>query len=50
MYVTVLHSYKKHCKLVRFSNVNAMMHGLDSLLISLMHNNFLITYLLLFFL
>ena len=49
MYVTVPHSYKKYCKIVRFSNVNAMMHGLDGLLISLMHNNFLITCLLLFF-
>ena len=50
MYVTVLYSCKKHCRIVRFSNENAMMHGLDGLLISLMHNNFLITYLLLFFL
>ena len=50
MYVTVLYSYRKHCKILRFSNVNAMMHGLDGLLISLMHNNFLITHLLLFFL
>ena len=45
---------KKHCRIVRFSNENAMMHGLDGLLISLIYNNatrvdFLITYLLLFF-
>ena len=45
--VTVLYSYKKYCRIVRFSNVNGMMHGLDGLSISLMHNNFLITYLLL---
>ena len=48
MYVTVLYIFRKHCRIVRFSN--AMMHGLDGLLISLIHNNFLITYLLLFFL
>ena len=48
--VTVLYSYKKYCRIVRFSNVNGMMHGLNGLSISLMHNNFLITYLLLVFL
>ena len=39
MYVTVLYVYKKHCRIVRFSNENAMMHALDELLPSLMHNN-----------
>ena len=48
--VTVLYSYKKYRRIVRFSYVNGMMHGLDELSISLMHNNFLITYLLLLFL
>ena len=47
--VTVLYSYKKYRRIVRFSYVNGMMHGLDGLSISLMHNNFLITYLLLLF-
>ena len=46
---------RKHCRIVRFSNENAMMHGFEGLLISLIYNNvtrvdFLITYLLLFFL
>ena len=50
IFVTVLYSYKKYCRIVRFSYVNGMMHGLDGLSISLMHNNFLITYLLLLFL
>ena len=50
MYVTVLYSYKNYCRIVRFSDVNAMMHGLEGLSLSLiMHNNFLITYLLLLF-
>ena len=39
MYVTFLYSYKKHCRIVRFSNENTMMHALDGLLLSLMHNN-----------
>ena len=29
MYVTVLYSYKKYCRIVRFSNENAMMHALN---------------------
>ena len=39
MYVTVLYSYKKHCRIVRFSNENTMMHALDGLFLSSMHNN-----------
>ena len=39
MYVTVLYSYKKHVRIVRLSDENAMMHALDGLLLSLMHNN-----------
>ena len=39
MYVTVLYSYKKHCRIVRFSNEITMMHALDGLFLSLMHNN-----------
>ena len=39
MYVTVLYSYKKHCRIVRFSNENTMMHALDGLFLLLMHNN-----------
>ena len=50
MYVAILYSYKKYCGIVLFSNVNEMMHGLEGLLLSLiMHNNFLVTYLLLLF-
>ena len=46
---------RKHRRIVRFSNGNAMMRGFDGLLISSIHNNvtrvdFFITYLLLFFL
>ena len=50
LFVTVLYIHRKHCRIVQFSNDNAMMHGLDRLLISSTPNNFLITYLLLFFL
>ena len=39
MYATVLYSYKKHVRIVRLSDENAMMHALDGLLLSLMHNN-----------
>ena len=39
MYVTVLYSYKKHCRIVLFSNENTMMRALDGLFLSLMHNN-----------
>ena len=40
---------RKHCRIVRFSNENARMHGFDGLLISLIYNNvtrvdFLITH------
>ena len=41
LFVTVLYVYRKHCRNVRFSDENAMMRGLDGLLISLIHNNFL---------
>ena len=56
MYVTVLYVYKKHCRIVRFSNENAMMHALDGLLSSLMNNNvtrvdlFFMTYFVMYFL
>ena len=50
LFVTVLYSYRKHRRIVRFSNESAMMHGLDRLLISLIHNSVLITFLSLFFL
>ena len=35
MYVTVLYSYKKHCRIVRFRNENTMMHALDGLFLLL---------------
>ena len=33
LFVTVLYVYRKHCRIVRFSNENAMMHGSEGLLI-----------------
>ena len=55
IYVTVLYIYRKHCRIVRYSIENAMMHVLDGLLISLIHNNvpcvdFFINYFVLYFL
>ena len=55
MYETVLYSYKKkYCRIARFSNENAMMYGLDGLLLSTITLNALgfclITYFVLYFL